>query len=127
MKRKILSLITAAGMLQSLITAPRTAGAADDPKPLAALINLGDYVQMGTYAPNTNSTAAPILWRCVAFEKISGYDDSGNPITDSTQTEAEYKDGYLPLMFADASIIGKKAYDAGVPIHKARTAAAPIA
>ena len=43
----------------------------------------------------------PILWRRVAFKKISGYDDNGNPIIDSTDTVTEYKDGYLPLMISD--------------------------
>lgn len=68
-------------------------------------INLGDYVQMGTYYD------APILWRCVAFEKISGYDDNGNPIMDSTDTVTEYTEGYLPLMLAD-KIICLKPFDA---------------
>lgn len=68
-------------------------------------IKLGDYVQMGTYY------GEPILWRCVAFEKISGYDDNGNPIMDATDTVTEYQEGYLPLMLSD-KIICLKPFDA---------------
>lgn len=68
-------------------------------------IGLGDYIQMGTYY------GEPIKWRCVAFEKIIGYDDSGNPIIDSTNNSMEYKDGYLPLILSD-KIICLKAFDA---------------
>lgn len=78
----------------------------------ASPINLGDYVQMGTYDTDKDGTAEPILWRCVAFEKIKDYDDSGKPITDSTDTVTEYRDGYLPLMLAD-SIVCKKEFDKG--------------
>jgi|GEM_PF-2158576 len=68
-------------------------------------IKLGDYVRMGTYY------GQPILWRCVSFEKISGYDAKGNPIIDdSTDTRTTYADGYLPLMLADR-IICIKAFD----------------
>ncbi len=70
-----------------------------------APIELGDYVQMGTYY------GEPILWRCVAFEKISGYDEAGYPIIDSTDTVTEYQDGYLPLLLSD-KIICLKPYDA---------------
>lgn len=80
------------------------------PKPLTTPIKLGEYVQMGEYDTDGDGTAEPILWRCVAFEKISGYDDKGDPITDSTKTVTEYRDGYLPLMLADKSIC-KKAFD----------------
>ncbi len=83
-------------------------------KPLAAPIKLGDYVQMGTYDTDGDGTAEPILWRCVAFEKISCYDDKGNPITDSTDTVTEYEDGYLPLMLADKSICNKEFDAAGI-------------
>ena len=68
-------------------------------------IKLGDYVQMGNYL------GEPILWRCVSFEKISGYDSNGNPIIDSTDTVTEYKDGYLPLMLSD-KVICMKPFDA---------------
>ncbi|MGM9936152.1 MAG: DUF6273 domain-containing protein, partial [Candidatus Ornithomonoglobus sp.] len=68
-------------------------------------IKLGDYVQMGTYYDE------PILWRCVSFEKIKGYDNEGNPIMDATDTVTEYKDGYLPLMISN-SIICFKPFDA---------------
>jgi ubiquitin len=78
----------------------------------ASPINLGDYVQMGTYDTDRDGTSEPILWRCVAFEKIKDYDDSGKPITDSTDTVTEYRDGYLPLMLAD-SIVCKKEFDKG--------------
>lgn len=104
MKRKIISILTAASMLMSLIpligAVPVSAAGTD-----ASGIEIGDYVQMGTYDD------MPILWRCVAFEKITGYDTNGNPITDSTQTFDEYKDGYLPLMLAD-TILCQKAFDA---------------
>lgn len=65
----------------------------------ASSIRLGDYVQMGEY----NGT--PILWRCVAFEKVT------DGTIDSTQTSATYQDGYLPLMLADSAIC-QKAFDA---------------
>ena len=68
-------------------------------------INLGDYIQMGTYY------GQPILWRCVSFEKISGYDANGSPIIDSTDTRTTYMDGYLPLMLSD-KILCLKAFDA---------------
>lgn len=68
-------------------------------------IKIGDYVQMGTYY------GQPILWRCVSFEKIKGYDSSNNPIIDSTDTRTTYADGYLPLMLSD-KIICLKAFDA---------------
>jgi len=48
----------------------------------------------------------------VAFEKITGHDASGNPITDSTNTKTEYEDGYLPLMLSDGSLCNKQ-FDAG--------------
>ncbi|MBR1444770.1 MAG: leucine-rich repeat protein [Firmicutes bacterium] len=67
-------------------------------------IKLGDYVQMGNYL------GEPILWRCVSFEKISGYDSNGNPIIDSTDTVTEYKDGYLPLILSDR-VLCIKAFD----------------
>ncbi len=65
---------------------------------------------MGNFNINGDGTDEPILWRCVAFEKISGYDANGNPITDSTDTVTEYRDGYLPLMLADKEIC-QRAYD----------------
>lgn len=67
-------------------------------------IKIGDYVQMGTYY------GQPILWRCVAFEKIKGY-SNGYPVIDSTDTRTTYADGYLPLMLSD-KIICLKAFDA---------------
>lgn len=86
MKRKLISLMTAVTMIMSLIGAmPLGASAAGTPP----TIKLGDYVTMGG-----------IKWRCVAFEKVTGYDANGNPIIDSTQTSQTYKDGYLPLMLA---------------------------
>lgn len=68
-------------------------------------IKIGDYINMGTYY------GEPMVWRCVSFEKITGYDENGNPIIDSTDTVKEYKEGYLPLMLAD-KIICLKPYDA---------------
>ena len=104
MKRKIISILTAVSMLMSLIpligAVPVSAAGTD-----ASSIQIGDYVQMGTYYER------PILWRCVAFEKITGYDTNGNPITDSTDTVTTYQDGYLPLMMSD-KILCLKAFDA---------------
>jgi len=97
MKKIIISLILAFTVILTLI--PCTVVNAQ------AVIQLGDYVQMGTYY------GEPILWRCVAFEKISGYDDKGNPIIDSTDTVTKYKEGYLPLMLSD-KIISIKPFDA---------------
>ncbi len=68
-------------------------------------IKIGDYINMGTYY------GEPMVWRCISFEKITGYDENGNPIIDSTDTVKEYKEGYLPLMLAD-KIICLKPYDA---------------
>lgn len=105
MKRKLISLFMSAVMLTSLSAGfTILANAQNDP------IELGAYVQMGTYDINEDGTDEPIFWRCVAFEKITGTDTNGNPITDSTQTSIEYRDGYLPLMLADTSIC-KKAFD----------------
>lgn len=104
MKQKIISILTAASMLMSLIpligAVPVSAAGTD-----ASGIEIGDYVQMGTYYDT------PILWRCVAFEKITGHDTKGNPITDSTKTVTTYQDGYLPLMISD-KILCLKAFDA---------------
>ncbi len=104
MKQKIISILTAASMLMSLIpligAVPVSAAGTD-----ASAIQIGDYVQMGTYYEY------PILWRCVAFEKITGHDTNGNPITDSTKTVTTYQDGYLPLMISD-KILCLKAFDA---------------
>ena len=69
-------------------------------------IKLGDYILLGNYY------GEKILWRCVSFEKIAGYDDDGNPIMDATDTVTEYQDGYLPLMLSD-KIICMKSFDAG--------------
>ena len=77
----------------------------------AADIKLGDYVQMGELYD------APVLWRCVGFEKVSGYDDAGNPIIDSYDTVMEYQDGYIPLMLSD-KVIAIKAFDAQMSSNK---------
>ena len=62
-------------MIMSLIGAmPQGASAAGT----TPTIKLGDYVQIGKYRLSTLS------WRCVAFEKVTGYDKNGNPIIDST-------------------------------------------
>ncbi len=99
MKRQVCSLMLVLCILTSIVSfLPATASA-------NTLIKLGDYIQMGTYY------GEPILWRCVAFEKISGYDDSGNPIMDATDTVTEYKNGYLPLMISD-KILCIKPFDA---------------
>ena len=109
MKQKIISILTAASMLMSLIpligAVPASAAGTD-----ASGIEIGDYVQMGTYYER------PILWRCVAFEKITGYDTNGNPITDSTDTVTTYQDGYLPLMISD-KILCLKAFDAKTSVN----------
>ncbi|MBQ7264763.1 MAG: leucine-rich repeat protein [Firmicutes bacterium] len=65
-------------------------------------IKLGDYIKMGNYL------GEDIIWRCVAFDKISGYDENGNPIIDSTDTITEYREGYLPLMVSDKIICIKQ-------------------
>ncbi len=101
MKQKITSLFTAVTMIMLLFGAtPITSKATIDTPP----IQLGEYVQIGTY------NEQPILWRCVAYEKIIGRDDNGNPITDSTATTIEYQDGYLPLMLANTAVC-KKPFD----------------
>ncbi len=109
MKQKIISILTAASMLMSLIpligAVPASAAGTD-----ASGIEIGDYVQMGTYDDT------PILWRCVAFEKITGYDTNGNSITDSTDTVTTYQDGYLPLMISD-KILCLKAFDAKTSVN----------
>ncbi len=68
-------------------------------------LKLGDYIEMGNYLGEN------ILWRCVSFEKIKGYDKNGNPVMDATDTATEYKEGYLPLMLSD-KILCFKAFDA---------------
>ena len=98
MKKSFLSCCLAFSLIISLFVVP-TASAN------TTTINLGDYIQMGEYY------GQPILWRCVSFEKISGYDENGNPIIDSTDTRTSYADGYLPLMLSD-KIICIKAFDA---------------
>ena len=70
-----------------------------------AQVKIGDYIQMGSYYND------PILWRCISFEKISGYDENENPIIDSTDTSNEYQEGYLPL-FISEDILCLKAFDA---------------
>ncbi len=100
MKRKFISLVTVLAMMVAFVVLPTAASAA------SGTLKLGDYVQMGTYYDE------PILWRVVSFEKITGYDDDGNPIIDSTDTVTTYQDGYLPLMLAD-KIICLKPFDAG--------------
>lgn len=106
MKRKILSMFIVITAVMSFAgVMPVTVKTENAP------IKLGACVQMGIYDINGDGTAEPILWRCVAFEKIMGTDKDGNPITDSTDTVTAYRDGYLPLMIADTSIC-KKAFDA---------------
>ena len=98
MQSKVLSLTVSLSLILTLLSSfPFTVSAAN--------INIGEYVQMGTYY------GKPILWRCVSFEKISGYDANGNPIIDSTDTRTTYADGYLPLMLSD-KILCLKAFDA---------------
>ncbi len=104
MKKRFVSLVTVLAMLCTVIVLPTAASAASD------TLKLGDYVQMGTYY------GEPILWRVVSFEKISGYDDGGNPIIDSTDTVTEYKEGYLPLLLSD-KIICLKAFDAPTSVN----------
>lgn len=95
MKEKLVSLFLTLCMIVALLPVQALA---ETPRSTSQ-IKLGDYVQMGGY----NGT--PILWRCVAFEKIKEYDANGNPITDSTDTKTEYEDGYLPLMLANTAIL----------------------
>lgn len=88
MKQKLISLLTTVAIITSFIEiyppASATANAA------SVSIQLGDYMQLGTYDTNGDGTAEPILWRCVAFEKITGYDENGAPIIDSTQSSTTY-------------------------------------
>lgn len=60
------------------------------PAAAEAPIQLGDYIEMGAYDEN------PIKWRCVAFEKIVGTDENGNPIMDATDTVTVPTAGYPP-------------------------------
>ena len=93
MKQKIVSLLTAAVMLVPVtVIMPITANAENTP------IELGEFVQMGTYDINEDSMAEPMKWRCVAFEKVTGTDENGNPIIDSTQTSMKYREGYLQII-----------------------------
>lgn len=102
MRRRFISVFTAITLLMPLIGSSAAETKTDAP------IGLGDYVSMGEYDTDGDGTAEPILWRCVAFEKVISTDESGNPITDATNTSAEYKDGYLPLMLADQGICEKE-------------------
>ena len=68
-------------------------------------IQVGAYYQMGRYYDE------PILWRCMAYYKITGYDTKGNPIVDANEKSTEPKDGYLPLMLSD-KILCIKPFDA---------------
>lgn len=100
MKKRVLS--TALAVCMTLTLLP-TAGLVPSAAAAnaATVIQLGDYVQMGTY------NGSPILWRCAAFERATG---SNNTI-DSTDTKTAYEDGYLPLMLSDA-ILCQKEFDA---------------
>ena len=106
MKQKLISLMTASIMMISIVTVIQTSAHS-----AGAPIKLGEYVQMGTYDTNGDGITEPVLWRCVAFEKVKGTDAKGNPIIDSTDTVTEYRDGYLPLMLADA-LLCRKGFDA---------------
>lgn len=82
-------------------------------------LNIGDYLEMGTYDTDGDGTTEPILWRCVAFEKATRRADGSIEI-DSTDTQTKYTTvgknegdtGYLPLMLADTAIGKPKAFDA---------------
>lgn len=104
--KKIISLFTSLCIVFAM-SGVLTASAEDKP---ASALKLGEYIQMGTYYEQ------PILWRCVSFEKIKGYQSDGTPIIDSTDTVTEYRDGYLPLILAD-KIICCKAFDAKTNIN----------
>ena len=120
MKQRILSFITAITILTSLapmftLTASAAGTVHEESTPATrglTSIKLGDYVEMGAYDINNDGTAESIKWRCVAFEKVTRY-DNGKPVIDSTQTSKTYQDGYLPLMFADTIVCGNKEFDAG--------------
>lgn len=102
--KKIISLFTTLCIVFTMLGI-FTVFAEEDTQTDGISLKAGDYVQMGTY------NGEPILWRCVAFEKIKGYESDGTPVTDSTDTVSEYKNGYLPLMLSD-KIICCKAFDA---------------
>lgn len=95
--KKFISCVLASAALISAV--PMSANA-------SMTLKLGDYVQMGTYYDQ------PVLWRCVGFEKVTGYDDAGNPIIDSTDVSTEQKDGYLPLMLSNRDLC-LKSFDVG--------------
>lgn len=98
MKRRTVSLLLAAAVLAASLFAGQPVPArAED-----GLIGLGEYLTMGEY------DGTPIRWRCVAFEKVVGTDENGNPIMDSTQTVTEPTAGYLPLMLVNAYICEKE-------------------
>lgn len=95
--KRLLSLLICVAMALSVMPA-LTAVAAENQ------LKIGDYVVLGSYYDE------PILWRVVTYEKVSGYDDDGNPIIDSTQTSSTPQEGYLPLLITD-KIIMFKAFD----------------
>ena len=105
MKKRIFSAIICLSVLTAFIPAL--------PVNAETEIQIGDYLEMGTYYGD------PILWRCVAYEKVTGVDEeNGYSITDSTDTVTEYEDGYLPLMVSD-KIICLKAFDANTSANSA--------
>ena len=74
--KRILSLVLALGLMLTIIVVPDIAGAVaydeynqeydqteESGEAAAVGINIGDYVQMGTYY------GAPILWRCVDIDE----------------------------------------------------------
>ena len=105
MKKKFLSALVCSTLFVSVM--PNVFAETDaDKTEVIAPIQIGEYMQMGSYY------GEPILWRCVAYEKVTGVDkENGYPITDSTDTVTEYEDGYLPLVVSD-KIICIKAFDA---------------
>ena len=68
-------------------------------------LKIGDCVTFGEY------DGSDLVWQCTSFEKITGYENDGTPITDPLQTTDTYADGYLPMMIA-TKIISRRPFDA---------------
>lgn len=100
MKKRLLSAFLCLCMALTLL--PTVAITASAANMAVSSVQLGDYVKVGEY------NGSSMLWRCVAFEKVTGNDANGNPIIDSTATKTAYAEGYLPLMLADTSICQKE-------------------
>ena len=109
--KRILAVAIVVCMLVSL-SAPVFAANGNETSDTATVLKLGDYIQMGTYGNQ------PITWRVMAFEKVTGNNEDGTPVIDSTDTVTEYTEGYMPLLVTN-NIITIKAFDAGCDMEEA--------